>query len=255
MSTNSFRSLFIASYLMVCCESSLVAQSNGNRPKFEVTAVKRNLSGCLQGRGGAAPAPDRLRVTCISVKDLIQSAYGTFANGPVPDSRLLQVVGAPEWIDNEMFDVSAKPATPASIDQMFGPMLQTLLEDRFGLQIHRETRDRPVYLLTVGSKGPKLPATVPGTCMQFDPTHPPSQPQTAQAPVGLCGRTSVKQNSGILTIDAFGIQMAQFAGVTLSVRAQLDRPVIDRTQLNGIFDIHLLFRPGLSLPSRWERIR
>jgi uncharacterized protein (TIGR03435 family) len=42
--------------------------------------------------------------------------------------------------------------------------------------------------------------------------------------------------------------MAQFAGITLSIRADLDRPVIDRTQLNGMFDIHLAFRPDLAAP-------
>jgi uncharacterized protein (TIGR03435 family) len=145
-----------------------------------------------------------------------------------------------------MFDVNAKPLGEASIAQMYGPMLQTLLEDRFGLRIHRERKELPVYVLTVAPGGPRLTATAPGTCVRFDPSNPPPQPRSGQAPVALCGRTSIKRNGPVLTIDAFGVQMAQFAGVTLSVRAELDRPVIDRTQLAGMFDIHLAFRPDLT---------
>jgi len=232
--------------IVVYCAASLPGQTTGTRPRFEVTSVKRNLSGCLQGRGGGgAPPQGRLSVTCITVKDLIQAAYGTFANGPAPDPRLLQVIGAPEWIESKMFDVNAKPSGEASVAQMYGPMLQTLLEDRFGLRIHRETKELPVYILTVAPGGSRLTATTPGTCVRFDPSTPPPQPRAGQAPVALCGRTSIKRNGQTLTIDAFGIQMAQFAGVTLSIRAELDRPVIDRTQLNGMFDIHLAFRPDL----------
>ena len=68
--------------LIVYCAASLLAQTSDTRPRFDVTSVKRNLSGCAQGRGGGgAPQPGRLSVTCITVKDLIQAAYGTFANG------------------------------------------------------------------------------------------------------------------------------------------------------------------------------
>jgi uncharacterized protein (TIGR03435 family) len=220
------------------------AQSNDNRPRFEVASVKRNLSGCPQGRGGAgAPDPGRLHATCTTVKDLIQAAYGTFANGPAPDPRMLQVLGAPDWIDAEMFDLDAKPAGPASIDQIYGPMLQTLLEERFSLRIHRETRELPVYLLSVDPAGAKLRASAPGSCVQFDPSNPPPQPVRGQPPVSLCGRTSIKRAGRTLTIDAFGVSMAKFAGVTLSARAELDRPVLDRTRLEGIFDVHLAFTP------------
>lgn len=226
----------------------LPGQGADTRPRFEVISVRRNISGCSQGRGGrGAPPPGRLTVTCISAKDLIQAAYGTFANGPAPDPRMLQVIGAPEWIETEMFDIDAKPPGPASIDQIYGPMLQSLLEDRFGLRIHREKKELPVYLLTVAPGGARLSVTAPGTCTQFDPSNPPPQPQAGQTPAALCGRTSIKRNGAVLTIDAFGMQMARFAGVTLSVRADLDRPVIDRTQLDGMFDIHLAFRPDLAV--------
>jgi hypothetical protein len=73
-------------YGVLCLTLSCAAQSPDARPRFEVVSVKRNLSGCDHSRGGgAAPTTaGRLRVSCIAVKDLIQAAYGTFADGPTP---------------------------------------------------------------------------------------------------------------------------------------------------------------------------
>ncbi len=211
------------------------AQQADTRPVFEVTSVKVNNSGCPNGRGGGqgAPQPGMLRVKCIAVSDLIQAAYGTFANGPTPDPRELRVIGAPGWMGSDLFDVEAKPAGNASIDAMYGPMLQRLLEERFQLKIHRETRDAPVYALTVSEKGARLPPTREGSCVSPQPTPPPHGAK-------ICGGASYSTTGGKTTVDAAGVGMASFAGVTLS-RVQLGRPVIDRTGLSGLFDVHLEF--------------
>jgi uncharacterized protein (TIGR03435 family) len=225
------------------------AQSPAARPEFEVASVKLNTTGCANGRGGGgAPPSGRISVTCIAMKDLIQAAYGTFANGPNMNPGTLQVLGAPGWVDSDSYDIEAKPAGNATVDQMYGPMLQVLLEDRFKLKIHRETRELPVYVLTVAKSGNKLQASREGSCLSLDPSHPPTQPQPGQPPISFCGRTSIRRNGAKMTVDAFGIGMALFAGTTLSVRLDLDRPVIDKTGLQGIFDLHLEFGAPNSLP-------
>jgi len=225
-----------------CLALTAAAQSPDARPRFEVISVKANRTGCAHGRGGGsgAPAPGRLRVTCIAVKDLIQAAYGTFANGPAPAPYVPDVVGAPDWIDTELYDIEAVPPGRATIDQMYGPMMQTLLEERFGLRIRREPREHSVYLLTVAPGGPKLKPAPPGSCVVFDPAHPPEQPAKGQPPPLLCGRASYRRDGARLSIDARGVTMAQFAGVTLG-RAELGRAVIDRTGLTGRFDISVEF--------------
>ena len=103
--------------------------------------MKPNRSGCDHGRGGgSAPSPGRLRLSCIAVKDLIQAAYGTF------------------------YDLDALPPG-LRLDRVYGPMMQTLLEERFGLRPRREARERSVYLLTVAPGGAMLMPTVPGSCV------------------------------------------------------------------------------------------
>jgi uncharacterized protein (TIGR03435 family) len=229
--------------------AGLWAPSPTHAQTFEVASIRLNTSGCAGGRGGGGPTPGRLSVKCIAIKDLIQAAYGTFAHGPPPDPRLPQVLGAPGWVESDTYDIAAKPAGNAGIDEVtidkiYGPMLRTLLEDRFKLKIHRETRELPVYALTVAKGGPKLVASKEGSCTVFDPGHPPPQPSRGQAPPVLCGRTSFQRHGGIRTVDAFGVSMDRFAGITLSTRLDLDRPVLDKTGLTGLFDVHLEFDAG-----------
>jgi uncharacterized protein (TIGR03435 family) len=104
-----------------------------------------------------------------------------------------------------------------------------------------------VYLLTVGPGGSKLKPTPPGSCVVFDPTHPPEQPGNGQPPPVFCGGGSYRRDGVRLSVDAHGVTMGQFAGLTLG-RADLGLPVIDRTGLTGRFDIHFEFRPDSAAP-------
>jgi uncharacterized protein (TIGR03435 family) len=117
-------------------------------------------------------------------------------------------------------------------------MLQGLLEDRFKLKIHRETRELPVYALTIAKSGPRLRASKEGSCTPVDLSHLTAQEQPAPL---FCGGTSFTRNGDTRNVDGFGLSMATFAGTTLSARLDLDRPVIDKTGLDGMFDIHLEF--------------
>src|SRR5690348_10113856 len=74
---------------------------------------------------------------------------------------------------------------------MLGPMMQRLLEDRFHLKIHRETRDGPVYLLTVARGGPKLRQFQEGSCTPFAVPQPPLEPGKR-----YCGLSSLKIDTG-----------------------------------------------------------
>jgi uncharacterized protein (TIGR03435 family) len=94
---------------------------------------------------------------------LIRSAYGVLMEG--------QVVGLPEWARTEPIAVEAK--TDANVTRAFAKlpqmeqwkqsqlMLQAMLADRFALKAHRETRDLPIYELTVAKGGSKMKQTAP----------------------------------------------------------------------------------------------
>ena len=74
-----------------------------------------------------------------------------------------QIVGGPDWINSERYAIDAKAAGNASRAQIF-LMLQSLLEDRFQLKIHRETRELPVFDLVTAKGGLKLPPPKEGGC-------------------------------------------------------------------------------------------
>jgi len=97
--------------------------------------------------------------------------------------------------------------------------------------------------LTIAKSGPRLRASKEGSCTPVDLSHLPAQGQPAPL---FCGRTSFTRSGDTRNVDGFGLSMATFAGTTLSARLGLDRPVIDRTALDGIFDIHLEFAADAS---------
>ena len=117
---------------------------------------------------------------------------------------------------------------------MYGPMMRALLEDRFQLKIHSETRELPVYALTTVRGGTELTPSKAGSCVAIDPK---SVLQTPPGP-NYCGRFQMTRGA-VRTADAKGITVAEFAMRVF--RDSLDRPVIDRTGIAGLFDIHLEF--------------
>jgi uncharacterized protein (TIGR03435 family) len=88
---------------------------------------------------------------------LIQFAYAAHDNPMSGHSLTLptsQVVGGPAWINSEGYDIEAKPRANTDSKQIW-PMWQTLVADRFKPRLHRETRELPIYSLTVVKGGPK----------------------------------------------------------------------------------------------------
>jgi uncharacterized protein (TIGR03435 family) len=138
-----------------------------------------------------------------------------------------------------LYDVDAKAASAAPLSQTAGPMLQTLLEDRCKLKVHKEAREAPVYSLTVAKSGVKMQASKEGSCTPMDIDHLPARPAPGQPVPHYCGAGGTRTNGATSMADWYGLSMAEFAGRMLA--GQVDRPVIDKTGLNGRFDIHLEF--------------
>ena len=122
---------------------------------------------------------------------------------------------------------------------MQGPMLQALLEDRFQLKIHRETREVPVYALTVEQGGSRLKPFEEGSCI--------AMPLKVPLPTLVLGQRYCKVRVGIQppVVDAQGSTLTEFAQLLDLV---LDRPVIDKTGSTQKFDIHLEFAPDAATP-------
>ena len=139
------------------------------------------------------------------------------------DMHPRQIVGAAPWVESEKYDIVGRPqaAGVPSLPQ-FRALLRNLIEERFQLKTHREKRNLPAYALVVGPDGPKK--------MARNETNPNGPPGAGGKGLGVM----VFSNS----------TMSDFA--TVMQGNILDRPVVDRTGLQGRFDFTLSWTPDES---------
>jgi uncharacterized protein (TIGR03435 family) len=214
----------------------LVLHAHGQgAARFEVATVR--LDPDCSGGAREQQSQGRFGVICVSLRDVIRIAYGN-VEGPSP-GRLPEVLGGPHWIDSDRYDIVATAPDNPGLDQMYGPMTRTLLEDRFRLKVHDEVRILPIYKLTVFKQAAKLKPTPKGSCVPVDLKTVLQSP----TPSNYCGRNSLT-NGATTIFDGHGITITEFIGRALRM---LDRPVIDLTGLTGRFDIHLEFATTDSL--------
>jgi len=180
-------------------------------PKFDVATIKPSNP---DGQGQGFDIQGR-HVTTVktTVNNMITFAYELHAK---------QIVGGPEWLDTERFDVDGVPdmeGTP-SVKQ-FRMLIQSLLADRFKLVFHHDQRELSVYALTVGKNGPKLTETVR---------------KANDLPDFSIGRL------GVLTV--INVTMRDFCHGMQSV--VMDKPVVDQTGLKNRYDFSLTWTPDES---------
>jgi bla regulator protein blaR1 len=206
------------------------------RRTFEVVSIKSNTSG--PGPTMLGPQPGgRFVATNASARMLLRLAYR-----PMQD---YQILGGPGWIGSDRFDVEAKANGTLTIDELAGAV-QSMLQDRFQLQAHHESRELPIYVLTVGKDGAKLKSVDPPP--PRDPNAPAPAPPPPPPPPGgpgSPGNTSFAPPPGAMMmgpgmVSASAVSMTQV--VTL-LSQLLGRPVIDKTNLKGFFDLKLQFAP------------
>lgn len=199
------------------------------RPHVEVAAIRRNVTGA--DSGNVHIGSGRFDVQNMSIHRLIYVAYKVQAN---------RIIGGPSWLDSDRYDITATG------DDMNGDnfplMLQTLLEDRFNLKVHREIKEGNVYELTIAKAGPKLQPTKPGTCVPLDlsKNRPQQDPNQRRCGSWQSIRSGTRIGAGITMTDTTGVG---FQSLTGQLSSALDRPVIDKTGLTGLFDIHLEWTP------------
>jgi uncharacterized protein (TIGR03435 family) len=222
-------------FLITALAVTLHAQAH-----FDVATIK--LSGAIDGEHCMdGPAPGRITMKCITLHDVIQAAYGIFANPAAPivnNLKPLQIVGGPGWINSDHYDFEAKASGNPPLEIMAGPMTQALLEDRFKLKVHRETREQPVYSLTVAKSGLKIQPTKE-TCAPRDLTAmmtPPAPGQPAPIFCGTMRRPTFKGQN--MTMGFRAMTMEDFSAFLSS---SLDRTVLNKTGIAGMYDITLEF--------------
>ena len=209
--------------------------------KFEVASVRPCKPAEPGERGGGVNwSPGRLSIKCTTVKGLINQAYLLFANGRALVGLPPPIEGGPAWIESSRYEIDAKAEDRATLETMQGPMLQALMEDRFKLKVHRETREIPVYALTVVKGGPKLQPFKEGSCTPVDRSKFPA-PATPEQIAKNCHARGVKDGPN-LKVDAEGMTVDEFARIFFDTHT-LGRPVINKTGISGLFDFHLEYTP------------
>lgn len=216
------------------------AQVPERPPSFEVASVKENRSGDLRSPMRTEPG-GRFTATNVLLKFLIAEAF----MGPQPVHLSSRIVGGPDWINSTRFDIIAKASTefrssPEGPPNELVLMLRSLLEDRFKVRTHRETRELPVYELVVARADGKLGPQLRQSTANCDGPPPPRQPNEPPP----CGAMR-----GPARVMAGGIPMRRFAEMLTAIMAvgtpaSADgRLVVDKTGLSGRFAFSLTWTP------------
>jgi len=197
--------------------------------RFDVVSIKP----CPNGPGGSSTStPDRLRLDCVTVETLVRRAFGFLRADVLPHEAEAAVKGGPSWTRSKRFTIDAKTEKPSTMEEMTGPLLQDVLRERFKLETHEETHPMAAYDLTQGPGGAKLPPAKEGGCFQMGPGKAPPQASGGKAPPPICGG-SRREAPGV---GVYGVTMRGFC---LTLSRALDRDVIDKTGLPGVYDLHL----------------
>ena len=227
-------------------ELGRLAAQSGGAPQFPRFGIQTQPGG-------------RFTAATSTLKQLIANAF---------DVKDYQIDGGPAWLTTDYFDITANAgadATPADVKAM----LRALLTERFGLRTRNDTRQAPVYVLTVtrsdGRLGSGLKPSTPECVQQIEqrknrpaaPTSPPPPPsETEQRAQRERMQTELKRlSSGDLSVSAScgGMMMSSRAnggsrivmgGMELKslvsqISSEVSAPVLDQTGLSGLFDMSL----------------
>ena len=211
---------------------------------FEVASVKPNKSGDGRIMLGMQPG-GRFTATNVPLRMLLRQAFNV---------QEFQIVGGPDWLTSDRFDVVAKAPEGAGAftADVMRPMLESLLIERFKLGFHKETREMPIYALmkarSDGKLGPNLTASTTDCTAVIrgrrgggppPPPPPPGPPQPGQ-----------KMDCGFMIgfgrMNVGGMPMTNLAQ---SLSPMVGRIVLDKTELAGTYDFELTYSPeGIGSP-------
>jgi uncharacterized protein (TIGR03435 family) len=183
----------------------------GAQPAFEVASIREHVvTGVPRECAGGPPiSGNRMTRRCASLRALILTAY---------DAQSYQISGGPAWLDavgTTLYDIAAEaPGDEPLTMERARPMLRALLAERFQLKLHRETREVPIYALTIGKGGSKLKESAPD-----------AKASLRFLMGGLRARVEAPKES-----------MAQLASY---LSDEAGRPVVDQTGLTGSYEVKL----------------
>jgi len=219
-------------HTVVAATLTLVPVSSYAQEKleFEVASVKpfsiaqNDSSVTLGARIDGA----QVRMVGLTMRDLLGTAYKT----------KVYLINGPEWIATERYDINAK--LPAGVSpEKLPEMLEALLRERFGLRVHKEKKETPVYALLLGKPPLKL---------KESPDDPKAEPPKAVQVTGTGGPQGLSVNMG--NGQTYSLAGGKFAATKIDapmaaaiLERFTDRPVVDLTELKGKYDFEFPVAP------------
>jgi bla regulator protein blaR1 len=216
---------------------------------YQSVSIKLDKAATEVAKSGKDPISVRMlsnssgfTVTGTSLRGLILAAY------ELQEDR---VSGGPDWINSELYEVEAKidPSTASQLQKLPHDqenyarrrMLQALLADHFKLQVHRESKELPVYALLMSDGGPNMQEATPGNTYANGPKGLDGKPVGPGMMVG--GMAS--SPGGPSTLTAQAVPMSSFVQ---HLSWQTGRTVLDMTGLRGNYDFTLQWKPEIHEP-------
>jgi uncharacterized protein (TIGR03435 family) len=177
--------------------------------QFEVASVKPSTPERYSESSGITTGKGRLSANEMTLKRYIMSAFAVGQN---------EIVGGPDWLGSDRFDIEARADRAVDDDAALMGMLRDLLAERFHLMVHRETRTMQAYVLTIAKNGPRLEKSAGGEASTSS------------------GRGRLEARA--ITMDGFAQRLGR----------QVELPVVNRTGLEGAFNLKLEWAPDDAKP-------
>src|SRR6516225_1481516 len=191
--------------LVVAASAAIAAaaQQTAQKPQFEVALIQLSSEQTLVSTGTELlyTLPDgRFTANGVYLRVLIFYAYGLLTH--------YQLIGGPDWMDTARWNIQAIAKGNRTPEQR-NVMLQSLLEEKFMLKLHWETRELPVYDLTVAEDGIKVHQLQENNCIEPNVAAPPSRPfAPGQRSIVTCGEASLSAGTVASRIDGGKVSMA-----------------------------------------------
>jgi len=201
-------------------------QKTGTR-QFEVASVRPSPAAADRVSVGLRWDGAQVRISSMTLRDFVGMAYGP---------NIAEVTG-PDWIGTERYELQATLPEGAKQTDL-GEMMQALLTERFQLKFHRDKKDTPVYVLSVG-KGPlKLKESA-------DAPAPAANGFNVSGTGSAAGVSVNLGNGSFYTFANNRLEGQRISMPTLvdMLSAYIDKRMMDQTGLKGVYDMSVEVTP------------
>jgi uncharacterized protein (TIGR03435 family) len=212
----------------------VLAQAPTGDEQFDVVSIKPVVAGTSQAR--LIETPVQFYRRALSLRNLLSFAY---------DVRDFQVIGGPDWVSRENYEVSARTSRPMTTDEM-RPLVRRLVDTRFAARVREELREMPTYDLVLARGDGRLGNGLRRTDVDCEPVlvdrrRPDAPPRDA---IPHCTDSYWMFMGSRRVVQLRGIALSRLVA---EVEFNTQRKIVDRTGLTGRFDIDLTYQSPSSL--------